>query len=669
MTSWFTVVAMISCLFLVAPAYGEPRREKTLSPYFMVEGEDSSANRFPLKGTKVAVTVNGVIAEVYVSQKYANDGTQPINARYVFPASTQASVHGLKMVIGDRMVTAKIKERTAAKQEFESAKREGKSASLLEQQRPNVFTMNVANIMPKDEVQVELHYTELLVPTEGTYEFVYPTVVGPRYSNQPEAGAAETDQWVKSPYLKEGNLPPTGFQIAATLAAGLPIQEVTCPSHTVDVQWDSQSSAKVSLAPTGEFAGNRDFILKYRLAGKTIQSGLLLHEGEKENFFLLMVQPPERVKPADIPPREYIFILDVSGSMHGFPLDTAKVLIKDLLSHLQERDTFNVILFSGTSSVLAPKSLAATGENVGTAIQHIDRQKGGGGTELAAALTSALSLPRDEAVSRSVVVITDGYIAAEREAFHLIQNNLNRTNVFAFGIGTSVNRFLIEGIAKTGMGEPFVVTKPEEAPAAAARFRAYVQSPVLTNVQVRYKDFDAYDVEPPAIPDLFAQRPLVVFGKWRGPARGSIEVSGRSGPGDYAHTFELSDTKPQVSHGALRYLWARSRIARLADFAMGRAPEENKEHITQLGLEYSLLTQYTSFVAVLEEIRNTGPRATDVDQPLPLPLHVSNLAVGGGGVNTPEPELTVLIPLTILILLGGFWYGKRFRLKGKGMAV
>jgi len=145
-------------------------------------------------------------------------------------------------------------------------------------------------------------------------------------------------------------------------------------------------------------------------------------------------------------------------------------------------------------------------------------------------------------------------------------------------------------------------------------------APVLTNVQVRYKEFDAYDVEPPATPDLFAQRPLVVFGKWRGPARGSIEVSGRSGPGDYAHTFELSDTKPQVSHGALRYLWARSRIARLADFAMGRAPEENKEHITQLGLEYSLLTQYTSFVAVLEEIRNTGPRATDVDQPLPLPL-------------------------------------------------
>jgi Ca-activated chloride channel homolog len=647
---WFAVFAGVFTVVFSTAVFGEQERDKSLSPYFLVEGKESSDGRFPLKETDVLVTINGVIANIHVTQKYGNEGTHPINARYVFPASTQASVHGLKMTIGEQVVTAKIKEREAAKQEFESAKREGKSASLLEQQRPNVFTMNVANIMPNDVVLVELHYTELLVPTEGTYEFVYPTVVGPRYSNQPEAGVPETDRWVKSPYLKEGSAPPTDFNIAVTVATSIPLQDLACSSHQVDVQWDTPSTARVALAPAGEFGGNRDFILRYRLVGKEIQTGLMLSEGEKENFFLLMVQPPERVKPSDIPPREYVFVLDVSGSMHGFPLDTAKVLIKDLISHLRERDLFNVVLFSGSSSVMAPSSVSATGTNVAGAIRHIDGQKGGGGTELAAALTTAFSLPREESISRSVVVVTDGYIAAEKEAFSLIEKNLNRSNVFAFGIGSSVNRHLIDGVARAGLGEPFVVTKPEEAAAAAGRFRTYIQSPTLTNIHLQYKDFEVYDVEPPSIPDLFAQRPLIIFGKWRGEAKGAIEICGSNGAGGYVHTLDVSEMKPMKSQSALPYLWARSRIARLSDYAAGTGREENRAEVTALGLTYSLLTRYTSFVAVLETVRNQGSQARDVDQPLPLPLHVSNLAVGGGLANAPEPELALLIPLLMLIL-------------------
>jgi len=231
----------------------------------------------------------------------------------------------------------------------------------------------------------------------------------------------------------------------------------------VEEHWDSQSVARVSLAQFGDFGGNRDFILRYRLAGDEIQSGLMLYEGEKENFFLLMVQPPERVKQSAIPPREYIFILDVSGSMHGFPLNTAKVLIKDLIGHLRETDRFNVILFSGASRVMAPSSVPTTRASVLNAVRFIDAQKGGGGTELAPALATAFSLPKEDAFSRSVVIITDGYIAAEREAFDLIEKNLSRCNVFSFGIGSSVNHYLVEGIAKAGLGEPFVVTKPEDA--------------------------------------------------------------------------------------------------------------------------------------------------------------------------------------------------------------
>jgi len=648
--NWCWVFLGVIVLFLAGQAYGEKGNDKTLSPYFFIAGGDSSVDHFPLKETKVVVHINGVIADIYVTQTYANEGTRPINGRYVFPASTRASVHGMRMVIGDHMVTAKIKERQLAKQEFEKAKEEGKSASLLEQQRPNVFTMNVANIMPNDAVQIELHYTELITPTEGTYEFVYPTVVGPRYSNQPEANAPETDRWIKSPYLKEGKVPPTKFNISVTLSTGIPLQELVCSSHKVDVFWESKSVAKVSLAKSGDFSGNRDFILNYRLVGKEIQCGLMLYQGESENFFLLMVQPPERIKQADIPPREYIFILDVSGSMHGFPLDTAKVLVKDLISHLRQTDKFNLILFSGSSSMMAPSSVSATKENILRALQLIDAQRGGGGTELSPAIKRALSLPRDEESSRSVIIITDGYIAAEKDVFELIQNNLNQTNFFSFGIGSAVNRYLIEGMAKAGLGELFVVTKPEEAHGAAERFREYVQSPILTNLQVRYRGFETYHVEPLGLPDLFAQRPLILFGKWHGKPEGEIEVSGKSGKGHYVRTFQVSETKPLEANSALRYLWARLRIARLSDFNFGRENPETKEEITSLGLTYSLLTPYTSFVAVLEIIRNPERQSKDIDQPLPLPLNVSDLAVGGGYGVGPEPEMALVIGMALFVL-------------------
>jgi len=643
----FLAFVVLAVALVPGAARGENGGDKTLSPYFFVEGGDASVDRFPLKGTDVAVKINGVIADVLVTQRYANEGTRPINARYVFPASTRASVHGLKMTVGNQAVTARIRKRQEAKREFEKARTEGKSAALLEQQRPNVFTMNIANVMPRDEVVVEMHYTELLVPAEGTYQFVFPTVVGPRYSSQPEAGAPETDRWVKSPYLKDGKVPPGRFDIRATLSTGIPLQEVGCTSHEVDIAWDSRSVARVTQRKPQEYGGNRDFILNYRLAGKEIVSGLMLYKGPSENFFLLMVQPPERIRQADIPPREYVFILDVSGSMHGFPLDTAKVLIRDLIGNLRATDRFNLVLFSGGSRVLEPSSVPATAENVRMAIRMIDGQQGGGGTELRAAMERALSLPRDENFSRTVLVITDGYIAAERDVFDLIRDNLGSTNFFSFGIGAGVNRYLIEGMARAGRGEPFVVTKPDEAQGASARFREYVQSPVLTGIQVRFRDFDVVDVEPTAVPDVFAARPVVLLGKWRGKAAGEIEITGKSGTGDYARTFRLSDAKPLPANDALRYLWARERIARLSDFSFGKGSPEAVAEVTSLGLTYSLLTPYTSFVAVLETVRNAEGGAANVDQPLPLPLGVSNLAVGGGYAAGPEPELPLLVAIAL----------------------
>jgi Ca-activated chloride channel family protein len=624
--------------------------DRTLSPYFFVENGDPAVDHLPLKETKADVHIAGVIADVVVTQVYRNEGNRPLNAKYVFPASTRAAVHGMTMQVGDQRIRAKIREKQAAKKEFEAAQAAGKSAALLEQQRPNVFTMNVANVMPQDEIRVELHYSELLVPTDGTYEFVYPTVVGPRYSKEPETAAATAAGagWVKSPYLHQGQAPAYKFGIETRIAAGMPIDEVLSPTHRTHVDWEDGNTARVRLDPAEADGGNRDYILRYRLQGKEVQTGLLLYPaqpGQDENFFLLMVQPPQRVEPKQIPPREYIFVLDVSGSMGGFPLDTAKVVIGELIGGLRPIDRFNVLLFSGASRLLSPQSLPATPANVQQMIAAIDNEKGGGETELGAALDHALALPATAGVSRTTIVITDGYVDAEAGVFEQIRSHLNRSNLFAFGIGSSVNRFLIEGMARAGQGEPFVVTEPGEAKAAAEKFKEYVRSPVLTHVAVETPDFQTYDVEPSVVPDLFAQRPLVVFGKYRGKAAGTIRVTGLGGEGKYEKVFDVSEAKPSAENQALRYLWARSKVARLADDradTRGDDGEATRQAVTALGLKYELLTAYTSFVVVNEQVRNKEGSAEAVDQPLPLPVGVSDSAV-------PEPELPLLAALVVLL--------------------
>jgi Ca-activated chloride channel family protein len=642
--SWKAVSLMLG-LALLAPRPGSAAGtdpDATLSPYFFVENGDPEVDRLPLKETRADVHIAGVIADVVVTQVYRNEGTRPLNAKYVFPASTRAAVHGMTIEIGEHRIRAKIREKQQAQQEFTEAKEAGKSAALLEQERPNVFTMNVANVMPQDEIKVELHYSELLVPTDGTYEFVYPTVVGPRYSGQEEMTETESGRWVKSPYLHEGEAPTYTFNIETSLAAGMPLSEVLCPSHKTHVDWQGESTARVTLDPEETAGGNRDYILRYRLQGQQVETGLLLYPGEDENFFLLMVQPPQRVEVSQIPPREYIFVLDVSGSMHGFPLDTAKVLMTELIGGLRPIDRFNVILFSGGSRLLAPESLSATPENVRQAIEEIENEQGGGGTELGEALLRALALPGNEGVSRTTIVVTDGFISAEAEVFEGIRTNLNRSNLFAFGIGTSVNRHLIEGMARAGQGEPFVAIDAGEAKEVAKRFEEYVRSPALTDIAVDTQGFETYEVEPASIPDLFADRPLVIFGKWRDEPSGTIRVTGVNGDGVYEKVFDVAQEAASEDNRALRYLWARARVARLSDHE-GEIDDETRVAVTELGLKYELLTAYTSFVAVHEQVRNADGPAQTVDQPLPLPEGVSEYAV-------PEPELPLLLALILLFL-------------------
>jgi Ca-activated chloride channel family protein len=461
----FLAILALACLFSGLPAFagsGESG-DRTLSPYLFVKSDNPDTDRLPLKRTSAKVDIAGVIADILVTQVYQNDGKKPLEAVYVFPASTRAAVYGMKMTIGSRVIEAKIKKRDEARRDYEQARDAGKNASLLLQHRPNVFQMNVANILPGDEIKVELKYTELFVPTDHVYEFVYPTVVGPRYANAEAGVAPPSERWVKNPYLGEGELSWTAFDMDVTINAGMPIKDLHCTSHKTNASYENASRAKIMLDRSEVNGGNRDYILRYRLDGHKISTGLLLSEGEKENFFLLVMQPPKRVTNADIPGREYIFIVDVSGSMHGFPLDISKKLLADLIGKLRPTDKFNVLLFSGGNTLMAEESLPATPSNIQKAISTMERERGGGGTELLPALKRALALKKDDGFSRTLIIVTDGYVSVEEEAFDLIRKNLNHANLFAFGIGSSVNRHLIEGMAQAGMGEPFIITKPDRA--------------------------------------------------------------------------------------------------------------------------------------------------------------------------------------------------------------
>jgi Ca-activated chloride channel family protein len=618
-------IGMSGSLF---PGGVQPDMDRSESPYFLVKSDDPKTDRLPLKSTRADVAITGSVAEVRVTQVYENEGKSTIEAVYTFPASSRAAVHAMRMTIGERTIEAVIKEKAEARKQYEEAKAEGKTASLLEQQRPNVFSMNVANILPGDVIKVEMIYNEMLVPEDGQYEFVYPTVVGPRYLAKTKDDLGN-EAWAATEYENQGEKPDYTFGLDAFIDAPVAISCISSHTHEVQILKGEINESLVSLPESTE-AGNRDFVLRYSLASEQIQSGALLHDGDEESFFMLMASPPAAVPAEQIVPREYVFVVDVSGSMRGFPLDVSRTLMKDLLGSLRKGDYFNLVFFSSQAALLAEKSIPATGANVDKAFEKMGELQGSGGTELKDALTTALALPEVGNAHRVVVVVTDGYIFADRECIRTIRENIDRASMFTFGIGTSVNRYLIDGLAHAGKGAPFVVTSQAEVNIQSARFRAYIDSPVMRDIDVSFDEFDAYDIEPSHIPVLFAGRPIVVLGKYRGKAEGKIVITGSTPAGKYEQVLDVGTIASPAQTEALRTLWAREAIRNLDDLTgnMDAASQEGQK-VLELGLAYGLLTQFTSFVAIDSLVRADGD-PKKVDQPLPLPEGVPQSALSQG---------------------------------------
>ncbi len=610
------LLAGLACLCAFAGPVNAAGNAQTASPYFEAFSEGKKVENLPLAMTKVDITVAGVIADVSLTQTYENRGNVPIEAIYVFPASARASVYSVTMTIGNRVVVANIQERQKARAVYEQAKTEGRSATLLEQQDVGAFRMNLANVLPGDKIKVELKYVELLVPTAGVYEFFFPNTA-PQVKYQKSG-----DPDGSMPRSSSAEVTDFSLIVKAKIVSSSPIASLESPSHKLVVVRPSENEAELIIDADDAKSSTRDFVLRYSLRGNEIQTGAMAYRDGDTGYLLVMAQPPAVVKPASVPPREYIFIVDVSGSMNGQPIDVAKGLIEELFVTLKPSDKFNMVLFAGSTDILEPKgSLSADDKSLAMALNKLEHYQGAGFTELYSALEDAYEIPRTNGMARTVVIVTDGAITAGSDVSNFIQTHLNESNAFIFGVGSQLDETVIERIARAGEGEPFMVHEMSKGAAEASRMRQYIDKPVMTQISAKWNGTDAYDVVPEHIPDLFADRPIVLLAKYRGKKTGKLLLTGYSGSAASRIEVDLDKVVEDPKLKAISLLWARRKLDRLldnCDTSCRNIDVENvdpvKKQITDIGLSYSLLTPFTSFVAVTEEVR-TNEAASTVNQP------------------------------------------------------
>ncbi len=746
----------VSLVIATAAVRGGEQRSSLLSPAIpggelqILDEQGRQVGACPLKYTDVKADIVGFFGRVTVKQTFHNPLDYKIEAVYVFPLPQDAAVDNMVMTVGDRRIVGQIKRREEAREVYEAAKAAGHVASLLDQERPNIFTQSVANIEPGVQVVIEISYVETLKYEDGVFEWVFPMVVGPRYIPGGGSAKAPMTRGTPAPQVPDADriTPPVtpkgtraGHDISMTvhIDGGMELFDLQSTLHKIAIQTDGPTRATVALK-TGTTIPNKDFILHYRLATDEIADAFLVHGDERGRFFTLILQPPRRVIPDQLVPRELIFVLDSSGSMSGFPIEKAKEVMDKEFASMQPFDTFNLITFAGDTRILWDEPRPNTNENRAEAQEFLASRKGGGGTEMMKAINAALiqpgstdrpltpdelaGMPGDgrkvvlsvspdeifdwpppnvrsnwtgtavqptggkvfeikdlspEALAqvgdhlvltgrwqykrgrrilkveshtwsdaaplktdaiRVVCFMTDGYVGNDMAIIEAVKNNAASTRVFSFGVGNSVNRFLLDGMARAGRGEVEYVMLASQGDAAVERFHERILAPVLTDIEIDWGELPVADVYPKHFPDLFSAKPLVIYGRLTGPAKGTITLRGNTGGGPLEEAIEVTAPEDAADHDALATLWARKKVADLMMGEMGAVhtgdvlsePEAQarvKSEITNLGLEFRLMTQFTSFVAVEEMFVTVGGEPVRVDVPVEMPDGVSYEGVFG----------------------------------------
>ncbi len=632
---------------------------------------------FPALKTDVRADIQGDLATVEIVQLFENPTNEPMHARYLFPMNKDAAVYAMTMEVGDEIIRAKIKRKEEAKATFEKAKSEGKAASLLTQHRPNMFTQKIANLMPGMPVKVMLRYSQVVPKIDNAYELVVPLVVGPRYNplgmgeapdiidegkshgkqrstSRGSFGTWELENKVEYPEVTGLTLPETidaeRVAIEVKLNSDIPLGTVYSQTHDILVNGGETNKA-ISLSE-GRVIDNADFVLRYTLGGEYTQAGFLTAQKQGQNYFSLMIEPPSMPDDASITSREMVFVLDTSGSMNGPPIDASKAFMRHALQNLRADDYFRIIQFGDTASEYSANPVRATKQNLDDGLSYVEGLYASGGTNIPLAVSQAFSAPEEINTMRIVVFLTDGYIGNESSVLQQISGIIGDARIYAFGVGSSVNRFLLSEMGRRGRGFARFIDPTEDVNEVAISLAQKLNAPVLTDIEIDWGNLTVHDVTPDIIPDLFAGDSIRIQGHYEGRGSHDIRINGLVKGQKASLPLQVSlESSNKKSRDAIPLIWARSRIAdymrqiNTPDYVrtFDESDDALKEKVVKLGLDFSLITKWTSFVAVSEKIVNKAPDKTEEKGvALPMVKGVSKLAYANNfsGGSVPEPATT-----------------------------
>ncbi|MDJ1170522.1 VIT domain-containing protein [Roseofilum sp. BLCC_M154] len=603
-----------------------------------VTSEEGQTQVFPLKNTSVNATVSGNVSQVEVTQTFENPFEDPLEAVYVFPLPDEAAVYDMEIKLGDRIIKGSIKKREEAQEIYEQARAEGRTAGLLEQERANIFTQSLANIRPGEKIEVTIRYTDSLTFEGGNYEFVFPMVVGPRYiPGNSIQGTEDTDQVpdasrITPPVLKPGTRSGHDIQVSVNIDAGVPISNISSTSHKILVR-TQRNITEIQLSPEDQIP-NKDLVLRYQVSGQETQATILTQKDRNGGHFAAYLIPALDYQPKEIIPKDVVFLMDTSGSQSGAPIAQSQALMRAFIQGLNPDDTFTIIDFSDTARQLSASPLTNTPQNRQKALSYINQLNAEGGTELMNGINAVMNFPPPpEGRLRSVVLLTDGYIGNDQEIIAAVQKNLQRGNrLYSFGVGSSTNRFLLDRLAEVGRGTVQVVRQDENIDPVVKKFFSQINNPVLSNIEVTWSGAgEAPEIYPLAPPDLFASQPLVLFGRKADSQNGTLSIRGGSAGGKrYEQVFSVNF---RGDSDAIAQLWGRAKIKDLMTAMYGGETKSGVDAVTQTALDYRLLSEYTAFIAVSEEVRvNPNGERVRVEVPVELPDGVSYEGIFG------EPE-------------------------------
>lgn len=627
----------------------------------------------PTLDTDVHLRVTGLVARARVKQTFHNPSKQWVEGVYVFPLPENAAVDHMKLHIGERVIEGQIKEREAAKKTYEAAKQDGKKTSLLEQERPNIFTTSVANLGPGEDVTVEIEYQQTLHYDQGSFRLRFPMVVAPRYipGTEPVTGFAGTGWGVNTaqvpdaaritpPVPKPDGTPLNPVRLSIDLDAGFHLAHIASSYHKVDISEDLEHRYHISLGDK-QVPANKDFELVWTPdTGSAPRAALFTERYEGETYALMMVMPPAEGAAQTRLPRETVFIIDTSGSMSGASIEQAKQALLLAIDRLQPGDRFNVIQFNSVTDALFKDAVPADAAHVARARSYVSGLHATGGTEMFPALSAALNSRAPEGFVRQVIFLTDGAVGNEDQLFRLIHDRLGDSRLFTVGIGAAPNSHFMSKAAEFGHGTFTYIGNVNEVGEKMGQLFSKLEAPVLTDIRVTFPDGALGEMWPKQLPDLYLGEP-VMFAASVKKLGGSVTVEGRRGGTPWKVALPLG---AGGSGSGIHALWARSKIQGLLDgVPSGADANEVRNQVIDVALDHHLVSKYTSLVAV--DVTPARPRdenlAEDCALPTNLPEGWNHEAVFGQLPQTATPAAVQALAGALFLLLGLvlLWWRRR----------